>query len=84
MGQKEQEFVIKKLDHIVECFIRVRQILRTQIMLGQWHSKKRKYEAFNQWKLSLGRNLTDYICESLHLNLCIFYHDVCKKFGSIN
>jgi hypothetical protein len=64
--QKKQEFVIKKLDHIVECFIRVWQIYKkkTQIMLGQWHSKKRKYEAFNQWNLSVGKEVTDCISES--------------------
>ena len=48
-------------------------------MLGQWHIKKRKYEAFNNWKLNLGKEVTGYNCESLHLNLCIFYLEVCKK-----
>ena len=36
-------------------------------MLGQWHSKKRKYEAFDEWKQSLDKEITDYICESLFL-----------------
>jgi hypothetical protein len=36
-------------------------------MLGQWHSKKRKYEAFNEWKPSLGTKITDYICQSFFL-----------------
>jgi hypothetical protein len=40
----------------------------TEIRLGQWHSKKRKYEAFSEWNPSLDKEVTDYICESLHLN----------------
>ena len=48
-------------------------------MLGQWHIKKRKYEAFNNWKLNLGKEVTGYICESLHLNLCVLYREVCEQ-----
>jgi hypothetical protein len=54
-------------------------------MLGQWHSKERKYEALSPWKLSLDKEVTeDYISESLHLNLCIIYCEVCKKSGSLS
>ena len=54
-------------------------------MLGQWHSKERKYEALSPWKLSLDKEVTeDYISESLHLNLCIIYCEVCIKSGSLN
>jgi hypothetical protein len=53
-------------------------------MLGQWYSKERKYETFCQWKQSLGKEVTDYICESLYLNLYIIYHEVCKKSGILD
>jgi hypothetical protein len=49
-------------------------------MLGQWHSKKRKYEAFSCYELSLGKEVTGYICENSHLNLCIIYREVCNEF----
>lgn len=39
---------IKKLDLIVEyLLLELGKFIGTQIMLGQQHSKKRKYEAFN-------------------------------------
>ena len=54
-------------------------------MLGQWYSKERKYEAFSHWKLSLVKEVTEnYTCESLPLNLCIIYCEVCIKSGSLN
>lgn len=52
-------------------------------MLGQRHSKK-KYEAFSCWKLNLGKEVFSFNCESLHLNLCIIYCEVCKKSGSLS
>lgn len=49
-------------------------------MLGQWHSKERKYEAFSHWKLSLDEEVTEvFICESSHLNLCVLYREVCEQ-----
>lgn len=45
-------------------------------MLVQWQSKKKTYETFNQLKLSLGKEVVDYNCESLHVNLWIIYHEV--------
>ena len=54
-------------------------------MLVPWRSKERKYEAFSPWKLSLGKEVREgYICESLHRNLCIVYHEVCKKSVSLS
>ena len=48
-------------------------------MLGEWHSKEKKWDTFSHWKLSLGKEVTDYICESLHLNLYILYHEACEQ-----
>jgi hypothetical protein len=43
-------------------------------MSGQWHNKGRTSEALSPWKLSLDTEVTEgYVCESLHLNLCIHY-----------
>jgi hypothetical protein len=53
-------------------------------MLGQMYSKKRKYEEFSWWKLSLGKKVTGYICEILHLNLCTVHCEVCKKSVSLS
>jgi hypothetical protein len=37
-------------------------------MLGQWHSKGRKYEALSHWRLRLVKEVTEgYICE---LQMC--------------
>ena len=45
-------------------------------MLGQWHSKERRYEVFSRWKLNLDKEVTEgYIRESLHLNLCVLYQE---------
>jgi hypothetical protein len=41
-------------------------------MLGQWHSKERKSEAFSHWRASLDKEVAEgYTCERLHRNLCI-------------
>ena len=49
-------------------------------MLGQWHSKERKYEVFSHWKLNLDKEVTEgYIYESLHLYLCILYLEACEQ-----
>jgi hypothetical protein len=43
-------------------------------------NKERKYEAFGHWRLSLDEEVFGgYICERLHLNLYIHYHESCEK-----
>ena len=43
------------------------KFIGTQIRLEQWHRKRGNIEAFNEWKQSLGKEITDYICESFLL-----------------
>ena len=37
------------------------KFIGTQIRLEQWHRKRGNIEAFNEWKQSLGKEITDDI-----------------------
>ena len=39
---------------------------------------------FSHWKVSLDKEAAEgYICERLHLNLCVIYYEACEQSKSV-